>query len=159
MRIKFYKNDDFVNYRKGVLFIGMPFCTWKCCLEAGIPCSVCQNYEWSRNPILEIGAEELVAQYLQDPLEEAVVFGGLEPMDSFEDVYEFVLKFREKSADEIIIYTGYYPEEIEEKLTRLQAFSNIIVKFGRYIPNQKARYDDVLGVTLASDNQFAQKIS
>jgi hypothetical protein len=31
----------------------------------------------------------------------------------------------------------------------------IIIKYGRYKPNQKMKYDKVLGVNLASDNQFA----
>ena len=38
-------------------------------------------------------------------------------------------------------------------------FKNIIIKFGRYIPNQQAHYDDILGVNLASNNQYAIKIS
>ena len=37
-------------------------------------------------------------------------------------------------------------------------FTNIIIKFGRYIPNQKPHYDEVLGVNLASDNQYAERI-
>ena len=64
-----------------------------------------------------------------------------------------------KTQDEIIIYTGYYPEEIEEKINKLKQFANIIVKFGRYIPDRPSRYDEVLGVTLISDNQFAKRIS
>ena len=35
---------------------------------------------------------------------------------------------------------------------------NIIIKFGRFIPNRPSRYDEVLGVELASDNQFAKRI-
>ena len=58
-----------------------------------------------------------------------------------------------------MIYTGYYLEEIEGKIYFLKCFNNIIVKFGRYIPNSKSRYDEILGINLASDNQFAKKIS
>jgi hypothetical protein len=43
-----------------------------------------------------------------------------------------------------------------EDLTR---FDNIIVKFGRYIPDNKPHFDEVLGVNLASPNQYAKKIS
>ena len=38
-------------------------------------------------------------------------------------------------------------------------WENIIIKFGRYIPNQEKHYDDVLGIELASDNQYAEVIS
>jgi hypothetical protein len=32
------------------------------------------------------------------------------------------------------------------------------MKYGRYIPNNKGRFDKVLGVQLASDNQYAERI-
>ena len=35
----------------------------------------------------------------------------------------------------------------------------IIIKWGRYIPNRPSRYDEILGVTLASDNQYGKQIS
>ena len=38
-------------------------------------------------------------------------------------------------------------------------FNNIIVKFGRFIPNQESHYDEILEVNLASPNQYARKIS
>ena len=59
----------------------------------------------------------------------------------------------------MVIYTGYYPQEIEEQVKALSSYKNIIIKFGRYVPNSTPVYDEVLGVTLASDNQFAERIS
>ena len=38
-------------------------------------------------------------------------------------------------------------------------FNNIIIKFGRYIPNSSKKYDDVLGVYLSSENQYALKLN
>ena len=97
--------------------------------------------------------------YLSDGLEESVVFGGLEPFLQFQELLSFISDFRKVSDDDIVIYTGYYPSEIEKELELLKTFSNIIIKFGRYIPDRPGRYDEVLGVTLASDNQYAEKIS
>ena len=42
---------------------------------------------------------------------------------------------------------------------RSSCFPNIIIKFGRFIPNQEGHYDEVLGINLASKNQFGEKIS
>ena len=67
--------------------------------------------------------------------------------------------FRVSTQDDIVIYTGYKEEEIKNQLQYLRAYRNIIVKFGRFIPNQQPHYDDVLGVMLASDNQYAERIS
>ena len=36
---------------------------------------------------------------------------------------------------------------------------NIIIKYGRFIPDQQPHYDEILGVNLASSNQGAEKIS
>ena len=57
-----------------------------------------------------------------------------------------------------MIYTGYYLDEIADKIRVLTEYKNIIIKFGRFVPNQKKHYDEVLGVYLASDNQYAKKI-
>lgn len=63
------------------------------------------------------------------------------------------------TQDDIVIYTGYYKEEIEEYIDELKMFPNLIVKFGRYIPNHEKHFDEVLGIYLASDNQYAERIS
>ena len=41
----------------------------------------------------------------------------------------------------------------------LSRFDNIIIKFGRFVPNQTPHCDEVLGVKLVSNNQYAVKIS
>ena len=50
-------------------------------------------------------------------------------------------------------------EEIDGEIHFLMSMPNIIVKFGRYIPNQQSRKDEILGVVLASPNQYAERIS
>lgn len=159
MKLKFVKPEDFVNYKKCSLFLGTCYCDRKCCIENNLPCSICQNYPRSNNPIKDIPNEKIFDLYKKNNLMEAIIFGGLEPMKQFEEMFEFISEFRNISNNDIVIYTGYYPEEISDKIAHLTKFSNIIVKFGRYIPNKPNRYDDILGITLASDNQYAKKIS
>lgn len=159
MRLKFIKRDDFVNYKKCSMFLGTTSCDWKCCKENIIPCSVCQNYPWSNNPIKEFDNKDIINAYLKDGLEESIVFGGLEPMLQFQELVSFIDEFRKVSKDDIVIYTGYYKSEIEKEIEILKKYKNIIIKFGRYIPNRNSRYDEILGITLISDNQYAEKIS
>lgn len=159
MNLKFVKPEDFVNYKKCSLFLGTCYCDRKCCIENNLPCSICQNYPRSNNPIKDIPNEKIFDFYKKNNLMEAIIFGGLEPMKQFDEMLEFISEFRNISNDDIVIYTGYYPEEISDKIAQLTKFSNIIVKFGRYIPNKPNKYDEVLGITLASDNQYAEKIS
>ena len=159
MKIKTYVEESFEYYRKPVLLLASPSCSFKCCREAGISTEVCQNAPWALKPTYEMSINMLVQIYESNPLTEGVVFGGLEPLDSFEDTLNFIKEFREVSSDVVIIYTGYREDEVQDKVERLSQFPNIIIKFGRYIPNASSRYDEVLGVTLASDNQYAKKIS
>ena len=159
MIIKGLIDEDFVNYKKPSMFIVAPKCSFKCDKECGKP--VCQNSELAKAPVIDIEIDEVIERYLNNPITEAVVWGGLEPFDSFLYLFEFIQEFRKRSKDDIVIYTGYYPEEIIGKLFKLQVFDgrdNIIIKFGRFIPDKPHRYDELLGVELASDNQFSKRL-
>lgn len=149
-------DEDFINYKKPSLFLALPFCTFKCEKECGIQC--CQNSSLARQSIIEISTEKLVRRYLENPISESVVMGGMEPLDSFNDVLDFIAILRKYSEDPVILYTGYYKSEIEDKIKQLQKFPNIIVKFGRFRPNEPHHIDPILGVELASTNQYAEKI-
>ena len=102
--------------------------------------------------------KEIIERYVSNPITEAIVFGGLEPFDDFNEIYTFIADFRQYRKDDIVIYTGYYPDEISSYLDRLSVFENIIIKFGRFLPNKSHRFDELLGVQLSSDNQWSEKL-
>lgn len=153
MKIKGLISEDLVNYKKPSMTIIFPYCTFKC--GEGY----CQNSELAKAPIIEMNVNNLVNRYINNPITEAVVMQGLEPFDSWNDLKSFIHELREYCNDDIVIYTGYDKNEIIEKINELSKYTNIIVKFGRYIPNQDKHFDNLLGVYLASNNQYAEKIS
>ena len=153
MKIKGLISEDFVNYKKPAMTIMFPCCNFKCGTE------YCQNSPLAKTENIEMDISNIVIRYLNNPITESVVMQGLEPFDSWNDLIEFVKQLRESTDDDIVIYTGYYKEEIADKIALLSKYKNIIIKYGRYIPNQEKHYDDVLGVTLASSNQYAERIS
>lgn len=157
MVIKGVTAEDFSNYKKPSMFIAFPCCSFKCDKECGV--QVCQNGALAKAPSLDIDVNIIVKKYLNNPITKAVVCGGLEPFDSWADLLLFIEKFREKSQDDIVVYTGYYKEEIANKINILKQFQNITIKFGRFLPGHKKHYDEVLGIKLASDNQYAEVIS
>jgi hypothetical protein len=158
MIIKGLIDEDFINYKLPSMFLITCSCDWKCCKEAGN--NICQNMEIEKEKNKNISDEKIFEKYISNPITKAIVVGGLEPFDQFEELHNLIHYFRENNCeDEFVIYTGYYPEEIEGYVYFLKMFKNIIIKFGRYIPNRNNKYDEILGVTLASDNQFARKIS
>lgn len=157
MIIKQLVDEDFVNYKKPSMFIAFPFCTFKCEKECGL--KMCQNSELIQSPDIEIKPLRIVERYISNPITKAIVLGGLEPFDSWRDLKSLVSLLRTQTLDDIVIYTGYKEEEIETQLQYLCIYPNIIIKFGRFVPNQTPHYDNVLGVNLASDNQYAKYIS
>lgn len=159
MRLKFLMDEDFINYKKPSMFIGFPSCSFKCCKEGGFPIEVCQNNALTKAPNIEVSVNSLIERYMNNSLTQAVVCGGMEPFDSWEDLQCFIMNFRYWSNDDVVIFTGYNKEEIQDKIEWLKLYGPIIIKFGRFIPNQQPHYDEVLGIKLASDNQYAEVIS
>lgn len=159
MKIKGLRDEDFTQYKKPSMFIVFPTCTFKCCKENNLPIEICQNCELARASNVNVSVQKIIDRYISNPITTSVVMGGLEPIDSWSEVQQFIIEFRNYTNDDCVIYTGYYPEEIQDKIKWLKRFPNIVIKYGRFIPNQQPHFDEVLGVFLASDNQYARRIS
>ena len=159
MRIKGLIDESFVDYKKPSMYIAFPFCNWKCERDAG--CAICQNSQLAQEPIIEISELEIINRYVKNPITKAVVMSGLEPFDSIDELYSLCWELRQYTNDDIVIYTGYTEKEVRQITNgrRFYNIPNIIIKFGRFIPNQKKHYDEILGVELASPNQYARRIS
>ena len=161
MTLKSIVYEDFVNYKEPVMYLGTAYCDGKCCKEANEPFSMCQNNGWRETASVAIADEKIIERYLVNDITNGVCFSGLEPFMQFEEMFNLISKLRYEHScnDVVIIYTGYDREEIADKIKALQMFKNVIVKFGRYIPNAEKHFDEVLGIYLASPNQYAEKIS
>lgn len=160
IKIKDVLDESFQDYKKTSMFIATSICDWKCPKELGIDISICQNQSLSLQETKEVKISSLFERYMKNQITKAIVIGGLEPFLQFDEVYSLVKYFRDNQCnDDIIIYTGYYKEELDKAISELKEFSNIIIKFGRFNPNLDKRFDAVLGVYLASSNQFAEIIS
>ncbi len=149
--------EDFVNYKKPCMVVEFPKCTFKCEIECGRP--VCQNSALATAEQIEVTPDRIASLYASNSISEAIVMQGLEPFDSYGDLLDLIRALRKNTIDDIVIYTGYNEDEIEDYILDLKRYKNIIIKFGRYIPNQKEHYDPVLGVMLASENQHAKRVS
>jgi len=159
MRIKNLLDEDFINYKKPALFIGTCECDFKCFKERNLPINTCVNYELSKFNVINIPDKAIVKRYIDNIYTESIVIGGMEPFKQFDEMVKLIKEFRNVTEDDIVIYTGYYEDEIKDELKILKEFKNIIIKFGRYIPNDEEIYDECLGIYLSSSNQYAVKIS
>lgn len=157
IKLKDIHFEDFVNYQKPSMFIIFPKCSFKCDKENG--CQICQNWSLQWEKEYEIKSEQVADLYIKNHITKAIVCGGLEPFDTPEYLFDLVFNLRRHTQDDIVIYTGYNEDEISDYVKKLSKYENIIIKFGRFVPNQVKHYDDTLGISLASDNQYAKKIS
>ena len=157
MRIKGIESENFCNYKKPSMFIAFPSCSFKCEKECG-KC-VCQNSALATSPTHNVSLEAIIDMYINNDITEAIVCGGLEPLDSFSELLDLIIAIREKTDDDIVIYTGYKESECSDYIKTLALWKNIIVKFGRFIPDQEKVFDETLGVYLASPNQYARRIN
>lgn len=169
MKIVNLIDEDFVNYKKAAMFIAMPFCDFKCNKECGK--DVCQNMPLALTEPLDMNIEDIIARYVNNPITSSIVFGGLEPFWSgcpmapiiscTDDIGVFMYTLRDQCNcnDDVVFYSGYTEDELTKAglIDWLAAYNNIVIKFGRFIPDSKPHYDDILGVTLASDNQYAKE--
>ena len=155
MKIITIVDEDFINYKKACMYIAFPHCSFKC------GCDLCQNSDLAKQMPINVSYSSIVNRYINNEYTNAVVFAGLEPFDDYYDLLNLIIYFRKVTDDDIVIYTGYNKDEIYDKIEEIKSYNlkNIIIKFGRYIPNESVHYDDVLGVNLASSNKYAERIS
>ena len=156
MLIKGIIDCDLINYKEPCLVIETPKCSFKCDKECGM--QVCQNSSLASAPVIDISIEKIIEYFDSNLITKAICFQGLEPFDTFNDMLFFIQNFRIAHDDFIVIYTGYNKNEIEKEIELLKQYKNIIIKFGRFIPNQQSRHDNILGVNLSSNNQYAEVI-
>ena len=156
MKIKGIIDYDCTNYKLPCLTIEFPYCDFKCDKLNG--CQVCQNSGLAAEPSIEVSGEYIWNLYQQNPLTKAFCFQGLEPFDSYLDFLYLIIFIRihKQCDDPIIIYTGYNEGEDWIVENSLRHYNNIIIKYGRYLMGHEPHYDDILGVKLASNNQYAK---
>ena len=158
MKLKGIIDYDCTNYKEPTLTLEFPYCDFKCDKLNG--CKICQNSALIQEPDIEVSGEAIWKMYSENPLTKAFCCQGLEPFDSHMDLIEFIkfIRINKQCDDPIIIYTGYgQGEDIITEMS-LKCFKNIIVKWGRFVMGYEPHYDEVLGVNLASNNQYAEWI-
>ena len=148
--------EDMVNYKKISTTLMFPKCSFKCDKENGT--QICQNWELAAAPSQTVHINSFMRNYINNPITEAIVIQGLEPFDSLIDLYTVAAALEDFNiTDDLVIYTGYNRNEVSSHLKPLFSIpGHLIIKWGRYIPNQESHYDPVLGVYLASNNQYAE---
>lgn len=162
MVIKTFKTEHYQDYKVPSMFIACKSCTFKCDKECKQ--KICQNSHLAQIQNIDVSIDFLIQQYIENPITQAIIFGGLEPFDDIQNVLEFIEKFRASGIeDNVVIYTGYTKEEIiktfKQEFKELKNLNNIIIKYGRFIPNNNKHFDNILGTYLSSNNQYAEQLT
>lgn len=153
MQLKQIIDESFGDYKQASMLLVTPECTGKC--------EGCQNTHLAQLETKNFPDEEIWKRFEKNPFTKAIVMGGLEPFCHIDEVVAFIFSGIERGQDvPIVIYTGYEVDELSlirsQFIQRAKEYRGpVIVKFGRYIPNQTPVYNKHLGVTLASPNQYS----
>jgi len=160
IRLKDIVDENFQDYKKPSMFISAISCDFKCLRELSMDIKICQNMQVCNLPNKCLEIKNIYKRYISNPLTQAIIIGGLEPMLQFKEIFSLIEYFRSSGCfDDFVIYTGYYPSEIKKEVEAFKELDNIIIKYGRFIPNSTLKYDRILGVSLSSENQYAEKVS
>lgn len=135
-------------------------CTFKCDKENN--CQMCHNFALTKQQPIETSINRLIELYDSQELSHSVTFQGLEPLDNLKQLLWFIYYFRQTHDDFIYIWTGYDKNECKDLIYLIKEkmqWKNIVIKFGRYRPNDTPHLDPILGINLSSSNQYAEVIS
>lgn len=155
MKIKGITDINFTDYKDPALYIATPYCSFKCDKECGR--AVCQNSALAYDTIYSVPNADIAQIYNDNPLTQAIVFGGLEPLDST-DLLEAIEDLQHLcKVQRFVIYTGYTEEEVQNKHVAILSTPNLVIKYGRFVPDQPSHFDKILGVRLTSPNQYAKE--
>lgn len=141
--------ETITDYRKSTLYLCGYICT--------LGCKDCFHNELKKNHPTTLSIEKLFTDYISTTSCDAILFSGLNWLEQIEELFVLIHYIRSNHINkDIVIYTGYDKHEISDKIAMLSKFDNIIIKYGRFDATLPPRYDDVLGITLASSNQWAE---
>ena len=160
------KTDNMTDYKKTSLLLVFPMCSGKCGEK-------CQNYHMiGKTKTKNFKIKSIIELYNNLKQHQAIVCAGLEPFDTFDDLYNIFEAFLSniKPVD-FVIYTGYTYDELHKTkqiddllkcfYKHLNISKNLIIKFGRYNEDQSCNsyISKILGVKLATGNQHVIKFS
>lgn len=149
---------DLVNYKDPTFTVAMGItCTFKCDRENGT--QLCQNYPLTKELVIHYSISKTIGRYKRQSFAKSLTLQGLEPLDNMTQLIWLLIKFREETNDKIIIWTGYTEEECSSFIALLNELDihNVIIKFGRFRPNQESHMDELLGVKLVNPEQYAKE--
>ena len=129
MKLKSIVDEVFQDYKFPSMMLTSCKCDFKCLTEKGLDINICHNSPLAKQKDIEVSEDSIINRYLNNKITKAIIIAGFEPFLQFDEVINFIHKFRQVSTDDVVIYTGYYEYEIDQQLTELRKYVNIVVKF------------------------------
>ncbi len=121
-------------------------------------CPGCFNQDLRKEPYKMQQVNDIIAEIVNNPLNEGIILGGLEWT---EQPQELVLLVEKAAAAKlkIIVYTHLELCKFLEKFWMIKDTPDLYVKCGEYRKDTEHYYDAKNDVTLASNNQIICKLS
>lgn len=143
--------ETYNDYRKVGLLLASPYCINNC--------EECQNKHLKECVPKTHNISDIIGEFKHNKFIKALIFGGLDCFDSFDETLKLIIEFRKYFDYDIVLYTGKRKEQLLQEITILKTIQNIFIKFGEYNKSLPPKYDKIGGITLASSNQYFEQIS
>jgi hypothetical protein len=92
MLIKGIKDECLNDFKQIGTLIIFPNCNFKCDHDCGR--HICQNSHLAKEPVMEFPIAKIIKRHLESDFSTALICGGLEPLDSINDLYALIKEFR-----------------------------------------------------------------
>lgn len=123
-------------------------------------CKGCFNQHLKDKPTITVDTEEIIQRVKKDPINQGIIFGGLEWAQQPYELYELILLAANNGLN-VMVYTGCTEDELYPVIKPAIDIScnkvDVYVKYGMYLRNRPKT--TMYGVTLASDNQYIKYYS
>jgi len=115
-------------------------------------CPGCFHKDIEDSQVKHIDADEFLDSILDDPFSEGVILAGREWTEQYDEMI-YLIDGAYRRSLEIILYTHYTRQDIEEYYPELLKYSGMYIKCGEYDENKLVPNNVHYGVPLASSNQ------
>ena len=120
-------------------------------------CPGCFHQDRFDLPIYEEDSKNLLDRVQSNPFVTGVVLGGFEWVEQYEELLALLDEIRARSL-EVILYTHYTLDEVQERYPELLNYKRLYLKCGEYDRAKLSSTHISYGVPLASTNQQIYKV-
>ena len=120
-------------------------------------CRGCCHEDRHTKELLCTDSEVIIQEVLDYKFSQGIILGGFEWTEQPDELMDLVDKAYSKGL-QIILYTHHTKEDLQRILPWIYKYKGIYIKYGEYREDLRTTGHVMYGVTLATSNQYIEKV-